>query len=144
MPINRLDHYSIRTADIEKTRRFYVEVVGLIDGPRPPFNFPGAWLYSGEQPVVHVIGIDPKDKSGLVEYMGDRYDETLSGTGTIDHVAFAADDLAEMLSRLKKHGVVYRERTVPDLNLHQVFLDDPNGVLIEINYMGAKTAEARR
>ena len=139
MTIQRLDHYSIRTTKLDETRRFYTDVVGLTDGYRPEFDFPGAWLYSGERAVVHVVGIDPDDPQGLIDYLGDKAGAGTGadGTGTIDHVAFFATDVDEMVRRLKAAGVPFRERAIPTMSLHQVFLEDPNGVTIEINYSTA-------
>ena len=139
MPIGKLDHYSIRTLDIEASRRFYTEVMGFEIGFRPPFDFPGLWLYNGTRHpesygVVHIIGIDPANPEGLKAYLGDRDLSTLKGTGTVDHMAFTATGLADMRERLKRHGVDYRERTVPALGLHQVFFEDPSQVTIELNY----------
>jgi catechol 2,3-dioxygenase-like lactoylglutathione lyase family enzyme len=134
MTLTRLDHFSIRASDVEKTRDFFVQVLGLTDGERPPFKFPGAWIYCGDQPVIHVIGIDPNDKSGLVEYLGDRDETALTGTGAIDHLAFMAEDLDAMRARLATAGIATREREVPMLGLRQIFVDDPNGVTIEINF----------
>ena len=91
---------------------------------------------------MHIIGIDPDDPQGLKDYLGDRAPDTLSGTGTVDHMAFAATELGEMRARLEKHGVAYRERTVPSLNLHQVFFEDPSGVTIELNYPGTEVRQA--
>ncbi len=147
MPIGKLDHFSIRTLDVEASRRFYTEVMGFTVGFRPPFNFPGLWMYNGPQypettGVVHIIGIDLNDPQGLKEYLGDRDLDTLSGTGTLDHLAFAATGLAGMCERLKKHHITYRERTVPSLNLHQVFFEDPSGVTIELNYPGSEVQQA--
>ncbi|MGE0558369.1 MAG: VOC family protein [Burkholderiales bacterium] len=147
MPIGKLDHFSIRTLDVESSRRFYTEVMGFTVGFRPPFKFPGLWLYNGPQypettGVVHIIGIDLNDPAGLKEYLGDRDLDTLNGTGTVDHMAFAATGLAEMLARLKAHNIVYRERTVPSLNLHQVFFEDPSSVTIELNYPAAEVRKA--
>lgn len=148
MPINRLNHYSIRTLDLEASRKFYTEVMGFTIGPRPPFKFPGLWLYNGshdayDNAVVHIIGIDPNDPQGLKDYLGDRDPSTLrSGTGTFDHIAFAATDLRQMVGRLQRKNVPFRERTVPSLGLHQVFLDDPSGVVIEINYPADEPAAA--
>jgi catechol 2,3-dioxygenase-like lactoylglutathione lyase family enzyme len=135
MPIRRLDHYSIRTSRLEETRRFYCDVIGLADGDRPQFDFPGAWLYSGERAVVHVVGIDPNDKSGLVAYLGEKAGEDVPGTGTIDHVAFVAQGVEEMHERLKARGIAYRDRAIPAMGLHQIFVEDPNGVTIELNYV---------
>jgi catechol 2,3-dioxygenase-like lactoylglutathione lyase family enzyme len=147
MPIGRLDHYSIRTLDIERSRAFYTEVMGFQVGFRPPFKFPGLWLYNGapypeSTGVVHIIGIDPNDPEGLKEYLGDRDLESLKGTGTVDHMAFTATGLAEMRKRLQQHEIAYRERTVPSLNLHQVFLEDPSAVTIELNYSAAEAQQA--
>jgi hypothetical protein len=64
------------------------------------------------------------------------------GTGTFDHIAFVATGLADMLRRLKQKNVAYRERAVPDLGLHQVFLDDPSGVVIELNYPATEQTPA--
>jgi len=147
MPVGKLDHFSIRTLDVDASRRFYTDIMGFQVGFRPPFKFPGLWLYNGPQypettGVVHIIGIDLNDPQGLKDYLGDRDLDTLSGTGTVDHMAFAATGLHEMCARLKKHGVAFRERTVPSLNLHQVFFEDPSGVTIELNYPGNELQHA--
>jgi catechol 2,3-dioxygenase-like lactoylglutathione lyase family enzyme len=134
MTLTRLDHFSIRTADVEKTRDFFVKVLGLTSGERPPFKFPGAWLYCGDKDVIHIIGIDPNDNSGLVEYLGDRDEAALTGTGAIDHLAFMAEDLDATRARLEQAGVATREREVPLLGVRQVFMEDPNGVTIELNF----------
>jgi catechol 2,3-dioxygenase-like lactoylglutathione lyase family enzyme len=140
-----LNHLSIRTLDLDATRQFYESVLGLTVGPRPPFPFPGLWMYAGDpsrpsNAVVHVIGIDRNDPEGLKNYLGDRDASSLHGSGAVDHVAFFADGLAAMLERLKKLGIAARERTVPDLGLHQLFLDDPSGIVVELNYPAAEKA----
>ena len=141
-----LNHFSVRTLDLEGTRDFYQRVLGLTVGPRPDFPFPGAWLYRGDHgdvanAVVHLIGMDPDDPQGLKDYLGDRDPSSLRGTGAVDHVAFFATGLAAMLEHLRKQGVAVRERTVPNIGLHQLFLQDPNGVVVELNYPAAeKTA----
>jgi catechol 2,3-dioxygenase-like lactoylglutathione lyase family enzyme len=138
MTTSRLDHFSIRTTKLDETRRFYADILGLVDGDRPPFDFPGAWLYSNGQAAVHLVGIDPHDSSGLVDYLGAKGKAESSGTGTIDHVAFVCTGLSEMRQRLKSRGIPFRERMVPDLNLRQLFIEDPNGVTIELNYAAAE------
>jgi catechol 2,3-dioxygenase-like lactoylglutathione lyase family enzyme len=134
-----LNHFSIRTTDLAATRAFYVDLLGLQEGPRPEFPFPGCWLYQGPQDsyanaAVHVIGIDPGDRAGLENYLGERGEATLSGSGAVDHVAFFATDLVGMLQRLRTAGIEPRQRTVPGVGLHQLFLDDPSGVVVELNY----------
>lgn len=134
-----LNHFSIRTLDLQATKNFYVSVLGLQEGPRPDFPFPGYWLYQGPldayvNAAVHIIGIDANDKSGLSNYLGDRSESGLQGSGALDHVAFFATGLSSMLSRLKSMGIEPRRRDVPGVGLHQLFLDDPNGIVIELNY----------
>ena len=147
MPVGKLDHYSIRTLDVEASRRFYTEIMGFEVGFRPPFNFPGLWLYNGAPypascGVVHIVGVDPANPQGLKDYLGDRELGTLDGTGTVDHMAFAATGLTDMRERLRRRGIEFRERTVPSLGLHQVFLEDPSGVTIELNYPAAEAQHA--
>ena len=134
-----LNHFSIRTLDLPATKDFYVSVLGLEEGPRPEFPFPGYWLYQGPaseyaNAAVHIIGIDAKDDSGLTNYLGDRDAEKLRGSGALDHVAFFATGLKEMLQRLQVKGIEPRRRDVPGIGLHQLFLDDPNGIVVELNY----------
>ena len=140
-----LNHFSIRTTDLEASRRFYADVLGLTVGPRPDFPFPGLWMYRGAHTdmanaAVHIIGIDAADPSGLIEYLGELDASSLAGSGAVDHVAFFADGLAAMLTRLQTLGIAFRERTVPSVGLHQLFLTDPSGVVIELNYPAAERA----
>ncbi|MDE2361233.1 MAG: VOC family protein [Hyphomicrobiales bacterium] len=133
MALTRLDHFSVRTSDVEGTRSFYEEILGLRNGPRPAFPFPGVWLYQGERAVVHVIGVDPNDSSGLQDYLGARGDGG-AGSGNFDHIAFTADDLDGMRRHFAESGIVFSEREVPGLSLHQIFLKDPNGLTVELNF----------
>jgi catechol 2,3-dioxygenase-like lactoylglutathione lyase family enzyme len=140
-----LNHYAIRTVDLGACERFYVGVLGFVVGPRPPFPFPGLWIYAGDtgnyaNAVVHIVGIDRDDPSGLNQYLGERPESTLRGSGAVDHIAFFATGLGETLARMAAQGVPVRERTVPVLGLHQVFLDDPNGIVIELNFPAAEKA----
>jgi len=147
MPIGKLDHYSIRTLDLAASENFYTRIMGFTIGFRPPFNFPGLWLYNGAAypetlGVVHIIGVDLNNPEGLKEYLGERDLSSLQGSGTVDHMAFRATGLAEMRTRLQENNVAYRERTVPSLGLHQVFLEDPSAVTIELNFPAAEAQAA--
>ena len=147
MPIGKLDHYSIRTLDIEASRRFYTEVMGFEVGFRPAFDFPGLWLYNGapgpgSYGVVHIIGVDLANPEGLKAYLGDRDLGTLNGTGTVDHMAFTATGLADMRVRLGRHKVAYRVLTVPNLGLHQVFFEAPIQDTIELNFPAEEAQRA--
>jgi catechol 2,3-dioxygenase-like lactoylglutathione lyase family enzyme len=137
MPAVKLSHYSVRTSDLEASRRFYTKVLGFREGYRPAFKFPGAWLYLGNDEsdygIVHLIGADTADAEASA-YLGARDAASLHGTGAVDHLAFHAIDLADMRRRLDRAQLCFRERTVPDLGLHQVFFEDPSGLTIEMNF----------
>ncbi|GJG94061.1 VOC family protein [Cupriavidus pauculus] len=143
MGLTKLAHYSIRTNDLERSCAFYERVLGFRRGYRPPFDFPGAWLYMGDDErnfgTVHIIGVDPNNPAGLSAYLGDK---TLAqtGTGTIDHIAFLATGVSQMWQTLLAEGIPWRDRTVPSLGLHQVFIEDPSGVTIELNYPAEEVA----
>lgn len=142
MGLDLLAHYNLRTRKVEETRRFYVDVLGLREGPRPTFPFPGVWLYIGERDVLHVAGIVDGD-AGLQAYLGDRGSEAdLHGGGAIDHVAFTATGVAALIDRLDANGIPARFRKVPPpLDLYQIFVEDPNGVTLELNFPGAEAPE---
>ena len=121
MGVAAIDHYTVLTNDLEATKRFYCDFLGLKDGPRPPFTFPGAWLYAGDRPVVHVIAGRPFSQE--------------NGTGGVDHVAFAAQgNPDEMMKRLEKEGLKPSTRVVPATKIRQVFCRDPSGIQVELNY----------
>lgn len=113
----QLDHVNIRTNDLEGTASFYRDVLGLELGPRPNFSFAGAWLYSEGLALVHLRA--PNAEEG-------------PGTGAVDHVAFRAPDLDEVVARLRARNIEHRLQALPDGSLRQCFLRDPNGVLIEV------------
>jgi catechol 2,3-dioxygenase-like lactoylglutathione lyase family enzyme len=142
MGIRKLGHYSIRTPDLEASRRFYTGVLGFREGFRPPFDFPGIWLYLGSDEAdfgtVHLIGIDPANDKGLSDYLGDKPAAALAGSGAVDHLACLADGLADMRRRLDAAGQHFTERLVPSLGLCQLFTQDPSGVTIELNYPAAE------
>lgn len=144
MPVDKLAHFSIRTSTLRASCDFYCRVLGFHEGFRPDFTFPGAWLYlGGDEPddaVIHLIGIDSAEPSGLANYLGDRPQAELRGGAAVDHLAFAATDLRGMLERLGAMGVPFRERTVPGLRLQQLFVEDPSGVTIELNFAAGESA----
>ena len=114
MSLGTLDHYSIRTTRLAETERFYTDALGLQAGPRPEFKFPGIWLLiTLAQAVVHVVGIDRANPQPLIDYLGEKALEKADDTGSIDHIAFVAEDLAGMKARFNAAGYAFRERLVP-------------------------------
>ncbi len=144
MTLSSLDHCSIRTVKLEETRDFYVDLLGMIDGERPDFDFPGNWLYVDGRPVIHLVGVDPDDPSGLIAYLGGDVDaeklDGSGGSGAFDHVAFRAREPEKLMALLKARNIGFRERKVPDLDLFQIFIEDPNGITVELNYFADEQA----
>ena len=141
MQIGLIEHYNIRTEKLANTVKFYTEVLGFRNGPRPgnPAANTGAWLYSGDTPVVHVTAFDRNDPDRMKwvnDYLGPRDLDSLQGGGAIDHVAFRCEGYDEMVARCRSLEVPARERLVQALNLRQVFVTDPNGISIELNFHG--------
>ena len=138
MTIQKLDHVNIRTADLGATRRFYTEVMGMEDGYRPPFDFPGIWLYAGEAPVIHVTDIS----KGSPRHPADGV--IPQGTGMVDHIAFFGDDPEALRGRLNRAQLRFEERVVPRNGILQIFFRDPNGILIEVNHQAAVPVQRER
>ena len=119
MSIEKLEHATIRVHDLEDSIRFYTEVLGLRNGARPPLSFPGAWLYAGDVPVVHLVAERAFDAAA---------------ENAVDHIGFVGTDPDRTLAQLRAHSVDFETRKVPLLGRLQVFLVDPNGVRIEVNF----------
>ena len=121
MAVDALQHINIHAVDVERSREFYVRVLGLRVGPRPPVTSVGYWLYLGTQPVVHLVQR--------------HLDAAAPGpTGAIDHVAFHAVDLDVVRRRLQADGIPFEERVIPRDRSIQLFVHDPDGVKIELNF----------
>ena len=130
MPLGALQHYTIEPSDLERTRSFYCDVLGLENGDRPPLGFPGYWLYSGGVATVHLLG--PRKPRGGIIVRGTK--KKFKDTGRFDHIAFAASDLPGVRKRLKSKKVKFREQIVPRTGAAQIFLYDPDGVGVELNF----------
>mgnify|MGYP000865235025 FL=1 len=127
MAILGMNHFTVLTADLSATLAFYGDVLGLRSGKRPPFNFPGAWMYSGETAVLHVIAgrALPADPAGL-----------------IDHMAFTARDLAGTVARLQQHAIRFDLRRLVGDGTWQLFCRDPAGALVELDFDASEPAPA--
>ncbi|BAT60921.1 glyoxalase-like domain protein [Variibacter gotjawalensis] len=126
MSVGLLDHFNVRTRKFPETVQFYEHVLGLEKGPRPNFAFPGAWMYSEGRAVVHLVDISATQEAQKPD------------SGVVHHVAFVSDGFKAMKDRLSAKKVEFKDVAVPGNELWQIFITDPNGVVIELNYDTAK------
>ena len=127
MTLLAFDHVNIRTAALDRMVAFYGEVLGLHPGPRPDFDFPGAWLYLGEEAYVHLVGVN----GGV----------TAGGAATLEHFSFRAKGMDAFLAKLDARGVAHSQDPVPGRPVVQVNFRDPDGNHIHIDF---DAAEARK
>ena len=118
----KLDHATIITGDLEGAQRFLCSIVGLSEGPRPPFGVDGHWLYADGQPVIHLIGAAPASSARLA-------------SARIDHVGLRVNTTQEwssLLERMRLSGVSYELSEVPLSDECQLFVTMAPGVVIEL------------
>jgi catechol 2,3-dioxygenase-like lactoylglutathione lyase family enzyme len=125
MPAIAMDHFTILTEDVDATVAFYGDLLELRPGPRPPFDFPGAWLYGGGRPILHVVGGRPLPDDPQ---------------GVLDHMAFSATGLRDTVGRLAARGVDYDLRHLPGSSVWQLFFFDPSGARVELDFRGEEAA----
>jgi catechol 2,3-dioxygenase-like lactoylglutathione lyase family enzyme len=118
-----IDHINIKAPAelLQREKRFFCEILGLREGPRPNFSSKGYWLYAGDQPIVHL------SERPLTLSAGQK--------GHLDHVAFRSHDLEALLERLDAAGVDYNTAHLADLRMTQVFLQSPSATGIEVNFI---------
>jgi len=133
MALTFMEHFLIQSADIEATRDWWVKVLGMRVGPSPDFKFPVYWLYIGDRDVLHLTQGGANVSENRMKYLGQTSQAT-QGSGVVDHIGFRATGLDETISHLTRLGIDFKERQVDDQGLYQLFLFDPNGVKVELNF----------
>lgn len=131
---SRLDHFLVMTHDVDGSRDFYRDVLGFTEGPRPELGFLGHWLYLGEVAVIHIADWD--SYTAHSRRLGIPVTRPAPGTGHLDHVAFNAPAAAHgvLVDRLRARGIAFHPHDSPEIGLRQIFLEDPNGLKLELNF----------
>src|SRR5262245_22568083 len=138
MPVTELNHYLLRANDLERTKEFYVNVLGFEVMPRPDFPFPGYWLGINGKIQVHMAQAGVPNAE--LYYLGSPKNAARNNSGVIDHVAFLATDPEKFVKHFKTLGIKCRPRSLPESELFQIFVQDPDGLTIELNFFGIKAA----
>jgi catechol 2,3-dioxygenase-like lactoylglutathione lyase family enzyme len=139
MPVTSLNHYLIVSKNLERSKKFYQQVLGLDLAERPDFGFPGYWLKTGDNICVHLASQNPnviRDK-----FLLKKHPRGTNGSGSVDHIAFLAQNPEAVRSRIQKNKVEMHFRSFPDAKLFQIFLKDPDNVTIELNFLGEVISE---
>lgn len=122
MRVTGLSHYNLRANReiLDELRDFYVAVVGLRIGERPPFRSFGYWLYAGGLPVLHLSEARAEER---------RLSHVVS---TFDHVALDCTGIEAYEAHLMAHGIAFKRRHVPLAGQDQLFFSDPAGNGVEL------------
>jgi len=125
MNVSGLHHFNIKApeSELKKVRQFYMDLLGLKEGYRPPFAVKGTWLYLEKVPVLHLY----VDETAVVESQENP---------CLDHVAFNCRGLTGFIEKLNKMNIKFTSAPVPDTDMVQLFFKDPVGIKIEINFIG--------
>ncbi len=122
MQLGKLDHVNLRTSQLDVLVDWYTKVLGMRAGDRPDFSFPGAWMYVGDVAAVHIVGIDRTAGVGSEAEL------------KLEHFAFSASGRRTFEARLDALGEDYRRIDIPDFNIIQINIWDPDGNHIHIDF----------
>ena len=136
--LTRMEHFLVMTHDVDATRDFYCDVLGFQEGERPELGFLGHWLYLGDTPVIHIA--EWSSYTAHSKRLGIPVTRPASGTGPLDHIAFNGNDsiYGKLRERLDELGLKYHPHDSKAIGLRQIFLDDPNGLKLELNFWAAR------
>ena len=131
MPIVAIDHVNIRTSDPARAIAFYRDVLGMSAAATPGLDDPakGGWMLDEAGHAAIHIGhaASPYPSDGAVSWRG-------GDGGAVHHVALACTDRPALEARLAAAGVAWTANRVPQIGLTQLFVPDPDGVLLELNF----------
>lgn len=130
--VSAIHHFTIGCAptDLPALLNFYTATLGLENGYRPALRYPGHWLYANGHAIVHL--------NALLTESPPRQ------SGPLDHVALKAHGLASTREALRIANVPFSEKPLHGTSLHQVFLNDPLGLKVELNFDLETEAPAMR
>lgn len=120
MNILMLEHVNLHTNNPERLAGWYEKILGLKKGYRPPFDVEGVWLYKNDIPMVHLVGVKSQPKTGEPQ---------------IEHFAFRAEGLESFISKLKAEKISYKTYRVPELLTLQVYISDPDGNRMHVDFV---------
>ncbi len=152
MFIDTLDHYLVCTDRYEETIDFYTRILGLrfqpseIGGTDAPSSEKwAAWLFDpSDRAIVHVVGLNEQSHQYVIEnnLAHRRPEDTdpaygldhLFGSGAVDHMAFDCSNFEKALASFRENETPFRYFKTQRTGIHQLFVKDPNGIVLEFNF----------
>ena len=119
MEIQLLEHVNVQTTELEKLEEWYIRILGMEKGYRPPFDVKGSWLYAAGVPMIHLV---------------DARDSSMEKNPRMEHFCMRACGLESFLSRLKENHIPYKTLRVPELRVLQVYISDPDDNHMHIDF----------
>ncbi len=141
MPIEAFDHFTIRAADLEGSRRFYQEALGLQFEVHNDFAFPVGLVFVGGHPLLHLLQTGAELDAFMDRPAPAFRSGAERGTGNLEHVAFSATGLSQTMGSLRDLGIGFRERSMSEHGVYQLLIDDPDGIELEINFPAAEAPD---
>lgn len=143
MAISHLEHFLVVAQDYEATVQWYIDNLGFEKGPHPDFgaDVEVTWLYLGDRDIIHVVPPRPDDEVRPAPDPDATPEDIAQGSRPIHHIAFRAANRVEMTDRFKERGVTYLEQQASKEDLYQVFVRDPNGITVELNFPAEEAAD---
>ncbi|MET0987654.1 MAG: VOC family protein [Steroidobacteraceae bacterium] len=136
MSIVELNHFFVRANDLDQSRRFYCEGLGLEQLPRPDFSFPGYWLGVAGKAIVHM---GPAEDPTAEQYYSSSGRTGAQHASAVDHVAFSANNPEQFVRRLRGLGLEPKTRYIADFKVFQLVVKDPNGITVELNFQDVES-----
>ena len=134
MPINMFDHYTVRAADFSAAQSCYSQIMGMRTELHTELGFSIALMFLGQQAVVHILETGPALDKFLARDGRAFLQQPERGTGNMEHVAFNGTEINKFRATLEAAGIDFTERTLNDYDVKQIFLNDPDGIEIEVNF----------
>lgn len=131
MAVEALDHFNIVTSDLDRAEQFYRDLLALDSRPAPPplTHETARWMFDAAgRPILHLNGLN-------APRVFDR-EMTPGATGALHHIALRCEGHDALLGRVAELGLDHRTNAVKAAGLRQIFVHDPDGVLLELNFFG--------
>lgn len=119
MTIADMNHFTVLSSDLEKSKAFYINILGLKEGYRPPFAFPGHGCMLEIEAILHIMA---------------GRSMPINAAGVIDHMAFTASNLQAMVDTLRQYNIDYELQRLKGLEIWQLFCHDPDGAKVELDF----------